>query len=82
MTDSEVLRDMGRPHIISCAKANKRHSRFITTCEIRRSLSDLQLRPPSQKKFLRKLLMRAAASRPANKFPVVNPAVGHHATVP
>jgi len=52
----------------------KRNPRTITTDDYRRLLSDLQLRPPSQRAFLRKLLKRAATGIPVT-FPVTPLAV-------
>jgi hypothetical protein len=47
----------------------------MTTDDYRRLLSELQLRPPSQRAFLRKFLKRAAASAIPVTFPVTTLAV-------
>ncbi|MGB7494830.1 MAG: hypothetical protein WBR26_21810 [Candidatus Acidiferrum sp.] len=52
-----------------------------TTADYRRFLSELKLRPPSQRAFLRKLLSRAAATAP-KQFPVANHAVHTSQTLP
>jgi hypothetical protein len=46
-----------------------------TTDHYRRILSELKLRPPSQRAFLRKLLHRALATGAPTGFPVVTHAV-------
>jgi hypothetical protein len=43
-----------------------------TTDDCRRLLTDLKLRPPTQRDFLRKLLQRAAATRASINFPVTS----------
>jgi hypothetical protein len=74
------------PKVISISQASgfspssskpgaKQNSHHMTTADYRRLLSELQLRPPSQRAFLRKFLKRAAASGIPVTFPVTNPAV-------
>jgi len=45
------------------------------TSDYRKLLSDMRMRPPSQKEFLKKLLKRAALSSAAHEFPAANHAV-------
>jgi hypothetical protein len=50
-------------------------SRFKTTADFRRLLSEMRLRPPSQRAFLRKLLKRAAVTGAPMASPVHVPVV-------
>lgn len=59
----------------SMRPGGKRDSRNMTTADYRRLLSELQLRPPSQRAFLRKFLKRAAVSGIPVAFPVTTLAV-------
>ena len=52
-----------------------RNLQGLSTTEVRRLLSDLSLRPHSQRAVLRRLLRRALAAGPATEFPVTNHAV-------
>jgi len=47
--------------------------RLSSTADYRRLLSDLKLRPASQRAFLRKLLRRAAMNSALYDFPVAAP---------
>ena len=53
----------------------KRNAHGLSTADFRRLLSELRLRPPSQRAFLRKLLSRALATGAPINFPVVDHAV-------
>ena len=55
--------------------SKKRYPLGRTTADFRRILSELSLRPPSQRAFLRKLLNRALVNRAQNEFPVPNHSV-------
>jgi hypothetical protein len=55
--------------------ARRRNINGLTTEHYRRLLSELRLRPPSQRAFLRKLLSRAQATGAPTHFPVVPHAV-------
>jgi hypothetical protein len=55
--------------------ARRRSMNGLTTEHYRRLLSELRLRPPSQRAFLRKLLCRAQATGAPAHFPVVPHAV-------
>ena len=57
------------------AKNRKRNPQGLTTADYRRLLSELKLRPPTQRAFLRKLLNRSLATVAAKQFPVTNRAV-------
>jgi hypothetical protein len=59
-------------------KFSKRNRIGLSTDDFRRILSDLKLRPPSQRAFLRKLLTRALATGPT-QFPVVTHVVDNPA---
>ena len=50
-------------------------SRLRTTAEFRRLLSEMAMRPPSQRAFLRRLLQRAALTGTPAAFPVHVPVV-------
>ena len=63
---------------LAVKSGGKRDSRSITTADYRRLLSELQLRPPSQRAFLRKILKRAAVSG----IPVAFPVTTHAAVAP
>jgi hypothetical protein len=45
------------------------------TAAYRKMLSEMRMRPPSQRAFLKKLLQRAALTAAINEFPVPNHAV-------
>jgi len=45
------------------------------TADYRRMLTEMRMRPPSQRSFLKKLLKRAVLTGTAIEFPVVNHAV-------
>ena len=47
------------------------------TVDYRRMLTEMRLRPPSQRAFLKKLLKRAALTGAAQEFPVTLHAVGN-----
>jgi hypothetical protein len=49
-------------------KNGKRNPHTLTTADYRRLLSELRLRPPSQRAFLRKLLNRAFANSERAEF--------------
>lgn len=50
--------------------AIKRNSHAMTTTDYRHLLTEMRLRPPSQRAFLRKFLKRAAATGVPMVFPV------------
>lgn len=50
--------------------SRKRNHVGMTTTDFRRVLCNLQLQPPSQRAFLRKLLKRALAAHGVDRFPV------------
>ena len=52
-----------------------RNLQGFSTSEVRRLLSDLSLRPHSQRAVLRRLLRRAMAAGPRKEFPVTSHAV-------
>lgn len=58
-------------------KNQKRNSRGLSTSDYRRLLSQLRLRPPTQRAFLRRLLTRAIAAGTSKGLPVT-----HHVVVP
>ena len=60
---------------------SKNLSRNATTEEIRAFLSDLKMRPRSQRQVLCRMIRRAAAYA-SPKDSEVNPAVTHHTTAP
>lgn len=49
----------------------RKYPHTLTTGDYRRMLSELKLRPPSQRAFLRKLLTRATVTAP-KQFPVAS----------
>jgi hypothetical protein len=51
------------------ASARRYSAHTLNTADYRRMLSELKLRPPSQRAFLRRLLTRAVATAP-KEFPV------------
>ena len=55
--------------------------RYSSTAEIRAFLSNLKMRPHSQRKVLCRMLRRAAVYA-SSKDSAVNPAVSHHTTAP
>jgi len=59
----------------------KRSFRLTSTADARAMLSDLSLRPLSQREFLCRLLKRAAAQA-ATKDSVVGPVESHHEPTP
>ena len=60
-------------------KQTKKTLRYTSTADVRTLLSDLSMRPLSQREFLCKLLKRAAA-RAATTDSAVLPAESHHTT--
>jgi hypothetical protein len=56
-------------------KSKRRHAQGWTTADFRRTLSELNLRPPSQRAFLRKLLNRALFHGANKEFLVPNHSV-------
>ena len=54
---------------------SSRVPRARTTADYRRLLSEMRLRPPSQRAFLRRLLQRASLTGMPMVFPVQTPAV-------
>jgi hypothetical protein len=60
------------PALPDVGKTRKRNSHGFTTDDYRRLLSELQLRPPSQRAFLRKLLNRALVNGAHTEFPVAS----------
>ena len=50
--------------------SGKRNHVGMNTSDFRRFLSNLQLQPPSQREFLRRLLRRALAAHGPDGFPV------------
>ena len=54
------------------SKSKRQFSRNLTTADYRRILSELKLRPPTQRAFLRKLLTRALATGALNDLPAPN----------
>jgi hypothetical protein len=71
ITDSAAQR-------LSWPDAPPRPRQSWTTSDYRRILSDLRLRPPSQRAFLRKLLKRALLTGAPTVFPAVNRVVPDH----
>ena len=65
----------GRLPFPELGKSKGRHAQGWTTADFRRTLSELNLRPPSQRAFLRKLLNRALLHGENNEFPVPNHSV-------
>lgn len=60
-------------------KDRKRSHSALTTADYRRMLSELKFRPPSQRAFLRKLLIRAMVAG-SKQFPVASHVVPNLAT--
>jgi len=58
----------------------RRNGHAHSTADFRRMLSDLKLRPPTQRAFLRRLLQRAAMHGAAHDFLAATPAVTTLAT--
>jgi hypothetical protein len=56
-------------------KISKPCAKGLTTSDYRRILSELRLRPPTQRAFLRRLLTRAIAGSATNDLPVTIPVV-------
>jgi hypothetical protein len=67
---SKVIAISSREHFLAQSGKDRKYPLDIrTTADYRRMLSELRLRPPSQRAFLRKLLTRAMPMAP-KQFPV------------
>lgn len=55
-------------------QARTKHAGF-RTADYRRMLTEMRMRPPSQRAFLKKLLKRAVLTGSAHEFPVTTHAV-------
>jgi hypothetical protein len=65
------LREIGCFYLPAPDKFSKRNRHGLSTADFRRILSDLKLRAPSERAFLRKLLTRALATGGPTQFPAV-----------
>lgn len=70
---SNVIEMSSMHHFLSSQPS--RHSRTTTTADFRRLLSEMRLRPASQRAFLRRLLKHAAITGVPIAFPVHVPVV-------
>jgi len=68
---SKVIAIPSPEHLLAVTGKVRKYPHAVrTTGDYRRMLSELRLRPPSQREFLRKLLTRALPAGP-KQFPVV-----------
>jgi len=75
MNNPIPITDASRSHPSGSGwQARAKHAAFRTS-DYRRMLSEMRLRPPSRRVFLKKLLKRALVNGTAQEFPVVNHAV-------
>ena len=67
--------EMSPRRALSASQTATGRSPLRTAAEFRRLLSEMGLRPPSQRAFLRRLLQRAAIAGTPTAFPVNVPVV-------
>lgn len=81
MSAPKNQRSETKPATGSSSNKSTKQLRCNSKAEIRAFLSDLKMRPHSQRKVLCRMLRRAAVYA-STKDSAINPAVTHHATAP
>jgi len=75
MSELIFITDASRSALDRSGLPERAQRMALRTSDYRKLLSDMRTRPPSQRAFLKKLLMRAALSAAVHEFPVINHAV-------
>jgi hypothetical protein len=75
MSKVDTIFGAAPPSLPGPGNINRQNAHGLTTSDYRRRLSELRLRPPSQRALLRKLLNRALFTGAHTEFPVTNRAV-------